>query len=335
MDSLPPILQIVLVLLLLCISFLFAASENSLSNLNIYHYKVLADDGNKKAKLIVKMSSRFDDSLVTVLFGNNLSQVIISNIAAITFLKIGLKNNWPSGVESVVSTIVTTIFLYILIDFLPKVISKKYPNKMAEIIIYPLIIFYYLLFPIVFIFRLILKLIKKITHNEKDIKITKEEFIDTTIDVDSDVLEKNEKQIINKVFKIDNVDVNHILTKRENIYSLSIENLSNKELNNILLVTNFSRIPIYEGNKDNIIGILPIRTYFKELIDDKHLDARSVLLEPLKIKNTLKVDEIFKKLNNAKTHIAFVYDSKDNFLGMITMEDILGVLIDDIKTEAK
>lgn len=330
MDNLPPYLIVIVVIICLLASATFCACENAFSNCDIYHYKVLANEGNRRAKHIYRLATKYDDSLVTILVGNNLFQVIMSNVSAIFFLQLADVYQWANGVESIISTIFMTLLLYLFADLLPKIISKNFPNRTAEIVIYPAFIFYILFFPIIIIFRGLLLLIKKISHVKGDLSITKEEFIDKAIEADDEVLEEDEKTILKSAFKFDNIQVKQVLTPKNKIFSINIEDLTAKKLNNVLLSVNYSRIPVYEDNKDNIIGILTIRSYFKEYIEDKHLDIRSVLIEPLKVRDNEKVDDIFAKFNNEKTHIALVYDDKEQLIGMITMEDVLEELVGDI-----
>lgn len=330
MDSLPWF--IVLIIAILCVvgSFIFTCAENSYSNCNIYHYKVLAEDNNFTAKLVYKMAKNYDNALVTVLVGNNLVQAILSNVSAIFFLYLSGIYNWGSGVESIVSTIVVTVGLYLIGDYLPKIISKYYPDKLAEFISYPIFIFYILLYPLIFIMRMFLVLIKKITHNKSELSITKEEFIDKAKDAEDDVLEADEKKILSKAFAFDKVSVKQVLTPKDKIFEIDINNLTATKLNKILLENKFSRIPIYDKEKDNIIGILTVRSYFKEYMLDKHLDIRSCLNAPLKVKEDEKVDDIFQKFNEEKTHIALVYNNANELIGMITMQDVLEELVEEI-----
>ena len=334
MDSLP--WYVVLIIAILCIiaSFIFTCAENSYSNCNIYHYKVLAEDNNLTAKLVYKMAKNYDDALVTVLVGNNLVQAILSNVSAIFFLYLSGIYNWGNGVESIVSTIVVTVALYLLGDYLPKIISKNYPDRFAEIISYPIFAFYIILFPLIFIVRMFLKLLKKITKNKADISMTKEEFIDKAKEAEDDVLEADEKKILSRAFAFDKISVKQVLTPKEKIFSIDINGLTATRLNKILLDNKYSRIPVFDKEKDNIVGILTVKSYFKEYIEDKHLDIRSVLNAPLKVKDADKVDDIFEKFNDEKTHIALVYNDNDELIGMITMEDVLEELVGEIDEKA-
>lgn len=330
METMPPFLSAFIVIVCFLASFIFTAAENAFANCNIYHYKVLADDNHFTAKIIYKMASNFDNSLVTVLVGNNIAQAFLSNIAAIFFLTLSNVQSWPNGVESIVSTIVVSLFIYLFDDFLPKVISKNYPDMTLEIFIYPIYIFYIIFYPIIIVFRFFLFVIKKFSKNKAGLTITKEEFIDKADEANDQVLEDDEKKILYKAFNFDSISVKQVLTPKSKIYSLNIETLSTKKLNKILLKINYSRIPIYQTSKDNIIGILTIRTYFKAYLENNNLDINSVLTKPIKVQEDDKVDDIFRKFNSEKTHIALVYNKDKAFIGMITMDDVLEELVGDI-----
>ena len=111
--------------------------------------------------------------------------------------------------------------------------------------------------------------------------------------------------------------------------SINIEGLTVSKLNDILVDVRYSRIPIYEGSKDNIIGILVLKTYFEEYVKDKHLEIRSILEDIVKIDINMNIDDAFNELNKEKVHLGIVYDNS-NMVGIISMEDILEELIDDI-----
>ena len=340
MESFPRFIIILIILICLFISVLFTLSENAFANCNIYHYKVLAENNNRKAKLIYNFANKYNDSLVTVLVGYNLMQAAISSLAAILLLQIAQYYKWANGVESIVSTIIVTIVLYLFTDFLPKIISKTSPDRTAEFVIYPIYICHFILYPIILLFRGILFLVKKIFKSDGDLKITKEEFIEKASEASDEVLEQNEKIILNRALKFDKITVLKVLTKKEKIFSIDIKDLTINKLNKIILYTNYSRIPIYENSKENIIGILNLRTYFSEYINDPHLEIRSILNDVIKVDENEKVDDIFEKLNHEKTHIAFVYNNDKELIGMITMQDILEELVGDInekssKLEAK
>ncbi len=326
----------------LLISGVFSASENSFSNCNKYHFKVLADEGKLTAKIIVRLVEKFDNTLVTVLVGNNIVQTFMTYLSAMLFYNLCVIYGLGSGVEAVLSTVVMALLIYIVSDTVPKIISKQIPNKLVYVLAYPIFIIGIILSPISLIFKLILKAVHKIFKIKEDNILTKDDFIlqaDEAVSEDEnfeedenkedEFFEPNELQLLNRAFYFDSIYVKEVLTPREKIFGVDINGLTCDKLNAIILDTTFSRIPVYDGDIDNIIGILTVKNYFKEYTQDPHLDIRSVLSRPLFVDYSAKVDEIFRSFNHEKKHIAIVKDN-DKVVGMITMEDVLEELVGEI-----
>lgn len=322
--------------ILLVVSGLFSASENTFSNCNKYHFKVLADEGKITPKIIVKLTEQFEDTLTSVLVGNNIVQTIMSFMSAILFYNLCNAYGWGDSVEAILSTVVMAVLVYVISDTIPKILSNKIPNKMAYILAWPDFILGILLFPIILIFRLLLKLIHKIFKIKDNSLVTKEDFLETAeeiisyenVDEEEEALfEDNEIKILKRAFVFDAIKVSSVLTPKKKIVSINSKDLNIKTINKFLLSNNFSRYPVYEGEKDNVIGILSVNTYFKEYADDPHLDIRSIIIQPLFVLDTQSVKEIFDELNNEKVHVALVKNSNGQLVGMITMEDILDELV--------
>ena len=324
------------IVILLLVSGLFSASENAFSNCNKYHFKVLADEGKITPKIIVRLTDKFESTLVSVLVGNNIVQTLISTISAILFYNICQVNNWGESIEVILSTVVVAFAVYVISDTCPKILSKAIPNKMVYILAWPDFIFSIILFPVILIFKGILTLVHKMFKIKEDNILTKEDFIekadeavtDENINQEEEQLFKPEEmKIFDRAFIFDQIKVEQVLTSKEKIVSFDINQLTNKVLNSLIMSSKFSRFPIYDEDKDNIIGILSVNTYFKEYNEDPHLDIRSILLEPLFFNKDAKVKEIFEKLNEEKVHIGLVRDEQGKLVGMVTMEDILEELI--------
>ena len=324
------------IVILLLVSGLFSASENAFSNCNKYHFKVLADEGKITPKIIVRLTDKFESTLVSVLVGNNIVQTLISTISAILFYNICQANNWGESIEVILSTVVVAFAVYVISDTCPKILSKAIPNKMVYILAWPDFIFSIILFPVILIFKGILTIVHKMFKIKEDNILTKEDFIekadeavtDENINQEEEQLFKPEEmKIFDRAFIFDQIKVEQVLTPKEKIVSFDINQLTNKVLNSLIMSSKFSRFPIYDEDKDNIIGILSVNTYFKEYNEDPHLDIRSILLEPLFFDKDAKVKEIFEKLNEEKVHIGLVRDEQGKLVGMVTMEDILEELI--------
>ena len=331
-----------IIAILLIVSGVFSASENAFSNCNKYHFKVLADEGKLTAKIIVKLVEKFDNTLVTVLVGNNIVQTFMTYLSAMLFYNLCINYGLGSGVEAILSTVVMALLIYIISDTVPKIISKQIPNKLVYVLAYPIFTIGIILSPISLIFKLILKAVHKIFKIKEENILTKDDFIlqadeavieDENAEEDEEkedeFFEPNELQLLNRAFYFDSIYVKEVLTPREKIFAVDVNGLTCEKLNKIILDTTFSRIPIYDEEIDDIIGILTVKNYFKEYSKDPHLEIRSVLSKPLFVDYGAKVDDIFRSFNREKKHIAIVKDG-DKVVGMITMEDVLEELVGEI-----
>ena len=333
----------IIIAILLLVSGLFSASENAFSNCNRYHFQALADKGNKTAKLVSMLVNKFDNTLVSVLVGNNIVQTLMSYLSAMLFY--GLAKSWGlgDGVEAILSTVVMAALVYIVSDTLPKILSKALPNRMAVFLAYPVFIVSIVLYPVILIFRGVLFLAHKIFKADDQSLLSKEELLESTKqavleeknegeeedDKSEPLFEKDETEIIDNVFDFDQVKVRKVYTKLENTFALNGENLSIADINKAIMENTYSRIPIYEGDKANIVGVLVTKLYFEEYAKDPHLDFRSVLEKPVQIDVDTPLDTAFERLNGELVHLGVVVE-KGKVVGIVSMEDILEELVDDI-----
>ncbi|MCD8209364.1 MAG: CNNM domain-containing protein [Coprobacillus sp.] len=324
----------VLIAVIVIICAFFSCSENAFDNCNKYHFKVLADKGNKTAGIIVKLTEKVDNTLVSVLVANNAFQTIMSFIAALLFADIF--SNLDSSVTAIIATVVMAFVVYIIGDTIPKILADKVPNTMVKILAWPVYITGIILYPIHILFRFLLKGVQKMFKVKDDNILTKEDFLeradealstDNPTQEEEELFEDEEIALINKAFVFDTIPASSILTPLEDVVAIDIKDLNAKYVNKFILESEYSRFPIYDGSKDNIVGVLTINSYFKEYADDPHLDLRSVLYPPTFIYDDMKVDEVFKKINDEQVHIAIVKNHQEQVIGMVTLEDVLDELV--------
>ena len=339
--GLPDYIWRIVIAICLLISALFSASENAFSNCNKYHFKVLADEGKVTAKIIVKLVEKFDNTLITILIGNNIVQTFMSYLSAMIFYNICQNYGLGNGLDAILSTVIMALLVYIISDTVPKIISKEIPNRLVYFLAYPVFTIGIILTPISILFKGVLTLVHKIFKIKEDNILTREDFImqaDEAIvdeedengnEKEEELFEPNEIQLLNRAFYFDSIYVKEVLTPKYKIFAVDLNGLTCDKLNKIILDTTFSRIPVYDGDIDHIIGILTVKNYFKEYEKDPHLDIRSCLSKPLFVDYSAKVDDIFKSFNREKKHIAIVKEN-DKVIGMITMEDVLEELVGEI-----
>lgn len=316
----------------LCVlgSFFFSASETALSCCNRFKIQVKADDGSKTAKLLLKVCNRFDRALTVILIGNNIVAIAASAVSTVLFVQLIFPNFEPTLV-SLISSICMTFIFYILGDTLPKTIARAIPDTFSYLMVYPIYFLMIILYPIAIIFELLTKSMTRLFKVKDDEQFTEEDF-ETAVEkvTDEGVLDEEQTEIIQSALEFIDTNVKEVLTPRDKIFALDITNLTHEKLKEILLNTNYSRIPIYEGTFDNIIGILLVKTYFKEITSNPQVSIRHLLTKPYFVTSNIMIDDLFNGFKKHHSHIAIVKDNKQNIIGMVTMEDVLEELVSDI-----
>ena len=331
----------IIIAALIVMSGLFTSAENAFSGANKYLFKVKADEGSFTAKLIYRFIDKFDNTLVTILVSYNVIQTFCSFLCALLWLGICEDLGITNGLDAVFSTLTVSIMTFFISDMIPKVISRRFPNRMCYVLIYPICFFFIITYPVALIFRGLLKLVHKIFRIKEKNLLSKEDLLlqadeavveedkSSNEDEKEELFEENELKILKRALSFDQINVKDVLTPKEKMFVINYDELSYAKINEIVSEVTYSRIPIYKNNKDNIVGILIIRDFFKEYISDPHFDIRSIIIDPIFVTSDMKIDDIFAYFNKEKTHIGIVKDG-DSVLGLLTMEDVLEELVGDI-----
>jgi CBS domain containing-hemolysin-like protein len=317
--------QIVFIVVLLIITGWFSGCETAISSCNQFKLRVKANDGHKTAKYAIKFIDKFDKSVISVLIGYNIASTIMSTLATIMFAVF-----LPSELVNLVSTVTIAVLCYVFSDTLPKIIARAAPDTYVRVSVYPMIFFYYLFWPLTQFFYLISKLVKKVFKVKEDVTFTEEDFSNTVESFEeTGVLEEDESDVIQNALDFDDITVKECFTPLDKMTCICIDGLTNVQLNKLLLDSKFSRIPIYSENIDNIIGILNVKQYFNEYMEDKHVSVPSILSEPYFISPNTMIDDLFEGFKKHRTHLAIVKQN-EKVLGMITMDDVLEELVGEM-----
>ena len=314
--------------------FFFSASETALSCCNRFKTQVKADDGSKSAKLVIKVLDKFDRALTAVLIGSNIVAIAASTVSTVLFLRLFMNSGMADFAISLISSIIISLLIYAFGDALPKTIARAIPDTVSTIVIYPIYgILWFLTYiiPITLLFELFTKAIDKIFKVKNDSHFTEEDF-EMTVDkvTDEGVLEEEQAEIIQSALEFVDTNVKEVLTPKEKIFALDINGLNHDKLKDILVNTNYSRIPIYDREFDNIIGILHIKSYFHAIKKRSNASIRKMLQKPYFISSNVMIDDLFNGFKKHHTHIAIVRDKNKRVIGMVTMEDVLEELVSDI-----
>lgn len=318
---------IIAALLLVCAAF-FAVTETSMASASRSRIKASAERGDFRAKNTLYVLDNFDLAISTLLICTN-----IVHIAAASIVTLAVTKKW--GVSAVsISTIITTVVVFFAGEMLPKSVAKKYSDTLA-LSCAPVLCFFMKLFaPLSKLLTWIGQAAAKLTPGDSQISVTEDELYDIIEDMTEEgSLDEDQGDLISSALQFGDVTVESVLTPRVDIVAINI-NSSHAELLSLIKSTNHSRLPVYEGSIDNIIGVLQIRKYIKAYLRlGENLDIKPMLDEVLFVHQSTNIDELLPILSRRKLNIAVVTDNYGGTLGIVTVEDILEELVGEIWDE--
>lgn len=330
----PVLLASMLVLVLL--SALFSSTETAYSSVGRLRLKTLVElnkPGSKKALWIVE---NFDRSLTTLLVGNNLVNIGLATISVIFFTDLfaGIADaSTRQTVVSLMNTGVMTVIILIFGEIIPKSMAKThsetYALKMSRFIFFLI----KLMTPLTYLF---LKLNRRVTQRiqpDHQVSVT-ESDLETIIDTmeEEGAIQMGEADMLQSVLALSDITVEEIMTPRVDMIAIEVGDTV-AEIKDTFFKNKFSRIPVYEENVDNIIGVLSERDFYTKVIKKQVVNLRRLVRPALFIPTSTKVDSLITLLQNKNTHLAIVVDEYGGVDGIVTMEDALEELVGEIYDE--
>ncbi len=325
-ESAPLLIAIIILLLL---SGFFSSMETAYSCSNKLKLKTMIANGNKKAEKVLDLAENFDKLISTILVGNNIVNITTTSLAGLFFAQLIVNN---TSLAATVSTIVTTVAVLIFGEITPKMLAKVYPERFA-MAGYALIKFFsYLLFPINIIFAGYKFILSKIFKLKSEEVVTEDEIITMVEEArEGGTLKQDESKLIRSVIEFDDLEVGDILTPRVNIVAVSVDTPLDS-IKDIFLNSGLSRLPVYRGTMDTIVGIMHEKDFFAVYLSDKK-SIDSAYHEVTYTTEHIKISVLLKQLQREKSHMAIVLDEYGGTLGVITLEDILEELVGEIWDE--
>ena len=323
-----PLLIAMIILVLL--SAFFSMTETVYSTTNTVRLTVLAEEGKKKAQKALWIADHYDRTLTTILVGNNLVNISLATLSVSFFTQL-LTNG---DIVELVSTIVSTVVVLIFGEITPKTIAKEHADTLAVKLSSIVYLIIWVLSPIVIIFSAFQKLLhlgKDKTEKEPQVNEAELEAILDTMDEEG-AIESEEVELINNILDLNDREVKDIMTPRPDIIAVSDE-MDHDEIKTVLFNSKLSRIPVYHGDKDNIIGILFERDFLTAYIKRKNFRIKSLLLPVKYVSTSMKVGDLIHELQKSKMHMAIVSGEYGEVVGLVTMEDALEELVGEIYDE--
>ncbi len=323
------ILQLFFIILLLVLSAFFSSAETAFTTVNKIKIRSLIDEGSKRAVTVDKIINNSSKMLSAILIGNNIVNISASSLT--TTLVIHVFNNYATGIATGILTIVVLIFG----EITPKTVATVHAEKIALIYAPVISAIMWILTPAIiiidFLAGIFLKLFKIDSRNGK--KLITEAELRTFVKVSHEdgVIETNEKEIITNLFDFGEAQAKDVMIPRIDMTLIDITS-DYASIIKLFRETKYTRIPVYEENADNVVGILNI----KDLILVPHetlFDIRKLMRKPFFTYEHKNTSELFKEMQGNSQSIAIVLDEYGSTIGMITTEDLLEEIVGDIRDE--
>lgn len=322
--------QLILLVILLVMSGFFSMSETALMALSKIRIRHMVDEGVKGAKLVEKLSEDPSKLLGAILIGNNIVNIGASALAT----SIAVKAIGESGVGLV--TIIMTILVLIFGEITPKSIAKQKSEEVALKVSKPINLVVKLFKPFIYVFTAISGVFIKLLGG--DPKATEpfitEEELKTMVGVSEEegVLENVEKEMIFNVFGFADAQVKDVMVQRVDVVAVDI-NATYDEVINIIKVEQFSRIPVYNQNIDDVIGILNVKDLIIASQNEENFKVSDYMRDPYYTFEFKKVTELFKEMKKSRNHMAVVLDEYGGNVGIVTIEDLIEEVVGEIEDE--
>ena len=322
--------MLVIMFVLLALSAFFSSVETAFSSFNRIRIKNLAQSGNKRANTVISLEEKYDKLLTSVLIGNNIVNIALSSIATIFFVDL-IKGNESLG--ATLSTIIVTVAVLIFGEITPKVVAREnadgYVIAIAPIVNGIMVV----LTPLSIIFGGWSALVHKVFNSKSEqASITGDELITIVDEAEEDgAIETDEGNLIRSAIEFNDVCAGDILTPRVDICAVP-KDASIEEIAKTFMENSYSRLPVYDEDIDDIIGVLHQKDFFVAYHNNNKTVTKH-LKKPVHVTEHIKLDDLLQVLKREKSHLAVVVDEFGGTMGIVTMEDIIEELIGDVWDE--
>ena len=316
------------ILLCLVLSSFFSASEMAYSSCNRLRLENSAEEGSRRAGIALKITQHFDDALSAILIGNNLVNIASSSLAAVLVILLTGKDS-----KTWIATLILALLVIVFGETIPKITAKQNANRVAERHAWPVRILMIVLKPLIL---LVVGLVRLMTFWMKEEEPDEDEAVDELQSLietaeDESVLDEERSELVQAAIDFSEISAYEVMTARVDVEAIDIDD-DWEDILALVEESSFSRIPVYEGSIDHIIGVLYLNHFLKAVADGKR-EIRSLLMEPCYVYKTMKLPDVLTQLRRAKQHLAVVCDEYGGTLGVLSMEDVIEQIVGDIWDE--
>ena len=317
---------ILFIFFLLCSAY-FACCETAYTAVSKVRLRTLMDKGNKRAKKALWICDRFDKTLTTILIGNNVFHASCASLSALLVIR-------QFDEEHVIyGTLITTLIVYLVAEMIPKSLAKARAEEIALLFANSMVFLIRLLTPISAMFSGISSLLSRFFSADDTKTVTEEELISIieTIE-DEGVLDPEKQALVNSAMEFRDKLAQDIMTPMDKVTCIP-SSISLDKLARLAKTSPYSRLPVYEGSRDNIVGILPVNLFLNSYVAGKQVLLRKILLKPYVFEGKTEISQLLQRMRLNKLHMVFLVDENRKKIGIVTMEDLLEELVGDIQDE--
>ncbi len=322
------IVYIAAMVVLICFSAYFSATETAFTSVNRIRIKNMAAEGNHKARRVHDLIERYDELLSTILIGNNIVNILTTVIATLLFVMV-----CGSGLGPTVATVVTTVVVLIFGEITPKSLAKEKPESFSMFssrFIRFLMVF---LTPLNFLFTKWKQLVTKIFKVDGDKGVTEEELLTMVEEAETEgEFDEGRSELIQNAIEFDTLEAWDVLTPRVDVEAIELHD-SKDEILKVFINTGYSRLPVYDDDIDNILGVLNIKDFYNYVYDKQGVSINEFIAPVVFVPGPMKLSVLLKKMQTSNTHMSVVIDEYGGLAGIVTMEDIIEELVGEIYDE--
>lgn len=321
-------LSFIAIVFLLFSAAYFSLIESAFSSVGKIRLKARMDRGDRRAARALYVLDHFERAITTILVGANLVQIIMASLATVWVVR-----RWGVGAVTI-STVIVTIAVFFLGEMLPKSVGIKYSERFTLGCASSLCFFMRIFAPISAVLSALGGAVTSRVGDSREPTFTEDEFYDIIENMkDEGELGAEQGELVHSALLFGDVTVESVLTSRVDIAAIDIAD-GPEEVLATIKATRHSRLPVYEGSIDNIIGVLQIRKFIKAYLKrGPALNIRELLDEAYFVHQSANIDELLPVLSRKKLNLAIVTDSYGGTLGIVTVEDILEELVGEIWDE--
>ena len=311
----------------------FGGAESAFSSMNKIRIKSKADDGDRRAKNAMYIASNFDRALTTLLIGNNITHIAAASVAAV----IAARLFGTSDRVTLICTVVTTLVVFLFSEMIPKAFANDRSETASLFAANSLKVLMKLLAPLSAFFGLIssafTRLAEKLFPHTEEPSITEEELYDIIDTIEEEgVVDEEQGDLMKSAMEFSGTHAADVMTMRQDIEAVDAS-LPNERLLEILRESTHSRLPVYEGDPDHILGLIHIRAFIREYLKNPEIDIRTLLTPAYRVSPDAMIDDLLTVMRQHKLYLAIVADGEGKTVGLVTIEDFLEELVGEIWDE--